>query len=127
MTTVGRLYDPDILLAFVLFQLLIMIVKVTELIGQNVCVRRKVKSLSTKLFLHSNDVEAHPVFAGNLVGLRKLVDLLILVQAFILVRFAAPAGPQKIPLVTFRLRELMVLEQRTDHAIFKSYELNQQF
>ena len=126
LTAVSRLYDPDILLAFVLFQLLIMIVKVTELIGQNVCVRRKVKSMSTKLFLHSNDVEAHPVFAGNLVGLWKFVDLLILVQTFILVRFAAPTGPQKIPFVTFRLRELMVLEQRTDHTIFKSYELNQQ-
>ena len=40
LTTVGRLYDPNILLAFVLFQLLVMIVKVSELIGQNVCVRR---------------------------------------------------------------------------------------
>jgi hypothetical protein len=94
LTAVGRLNDPNILLAFMLFKLLVMVVKVTELIGQNVSVRSKVKSLSTEFFLHSDDVKAHPVFTRNLVGLWEFVDLLKLVQAFILVRFAAPTGPE---------------------------------
>lgn len=89
LSCVGWLYDPNILLAIVLLQLLIMLVKLTELIWQDVGVRYKVKMLFAKSLLHSDNVEAKPVFPCNFVTLREVVDLLVLVQAFVQVALAA--------------------------------------
>ncbi len=68
-----------------LFKLLVVIIKVTELFWKNVCVRSKVEDMLAEFFLHADDVETHSVFAGDLVARRELVDLLILIKAFILV------------------------------------------
>ena len=89
LSCVGWLYDPNILLAIVLLQLLIMLVKLTELIWQDVGVRYKVKMLFAISLLHSDNVEAKPVFPCNFVTLREVVDLLVLVQAFVQVALAA--------------------------------------
>ena len=79
LTGICWLYNPNVLFAFVLLQLLVVVVKVTELIGQDVSIRNKVKRSLSKAFLHSHYVEAHPIFACNFVALGKFVDLLILV------------------------------------------------
>jgi hypothetical protein len=67
LATVCRFYDPDILLAFMLFQLLVVIVEISKLIRQDISVRRQVKSLSPKFVLHTYDVIAHAVLPCNLV------------------------------------------------------------
>jgi hypothetical protein len=67
LTGVCWLDDPHILFAFVLFQLLVMIIKISELLWQNVCVRRKVKRCFAKFLLHTNSVIAHPVFSCDFI------------------------------------------------------------
>ena len=89
LSCVGWLHDPNIFLAIVLLQLLIMLIKLTELIWQDVGVRYKVKMLFAESLLHSDNVEAKPVFPCNFVTLREVVNLLVLVQAFVQVALAA--------------------------------------
>jgi hypothetical protein len=69
----------------VLFQLLIVVVEITEFLWQDVGVRGQVKDMLAKLLLHPDYVVTHAVLPGDLIGLRKLVDLLIIIQAFVLV------------------------------------------
>jgi hypothetical protein len=88
LARIGRLHNPHILLALVLLQFLIVIVEVTELIRQDVSVWAEVERRLAKSFLHAHDVEAESVFSGDFITLGEMVDLLILIQAFILVRLA---------------------------------------
>jgi hypothetical protein len=80
--------DPNVLLAFVLLELLVMIVEITELIRKNVSVRNKIKCALAVPFLHAHDVEAQSVFACDLMTLRELVNLLVLVQTLVLIGLA---------------------------------------
>ena len=67
LARVCRLHDPNIFLAFVLLEFLVVIVKVTKLIGKNVGVWRKIKCTFAEALLHSDDVEAESVFACDFV------------------------------------------------------------
>lgn len=67
LTGVCGLDDPDILLAFMLLQLLVVIVKVTELVGQNVGVRHKVEGAFSVPLLHANNVETKSIFTRDFV------------------------------------------------------------
>ena len=71
-----------------LLQLLVVVVKVAELVRQNVGVRRKVVGLLSKAFLHANYIETEAIFAGDFVTLREMVNLLVLVETLILVTLA---------------------------------------
>ena len=71
-----------------LLELLLVLVELAELVRQDVGIWHEVEMLLPVTFLHSYDVEAKSIFPCNLVTLRKMVDLLILVQAFIKVAFA---------------------------------------
>lgn len=82
---VGWLDNPHVLLAFVLLQLLVVVVEVTKLIGQDVSVRRKVKTALAESFLHSDDVEAESILASDLVTLREVVNLLVLIETLVLI------------------------------------------
>ena len=82
---VCRFHDPDIFLALVLLEFLVVIVKVTKLIGKNVGVWRKIKCTFPEALLHADDVEAKSIFACDLVRLREVIDFLVLIQAFVLV------------------------------------------
>ena len=64
---VCRLHDPDIFLALVLFQLLIVVVEVTKLIRKDVCVRREVEGTLAKPLLHAYDVETKSIFPGDFI------------------------------------------------------------
>jgi hypothetical protein len=77
-----------------LLQLLIVVVKITEFFWQDVGVRCEIECRLAKLLLHPYNVKAKSILASYLVGLRKLVYFLVLVQAFILVVLARTAGPQ---------------------------------
>lgn len=67
LTGVCWLDDPHILFAFVLFKFLVMIVKISELLWQNVSVRREVKCCFAKFLLHTNSVIAHTVLSCNFI------------------------------------------------------------
>ena len=85
LARVCRFHDPNILLAFVLLEFLVVIVKVTKLIGKNVGIWREIKCTFAEALLHSDDVEAESIFACDLVRLREVIDFLVLIQAFVLV------------------------------------------
>jgi len=91
-----------------------MLIKLTEFIWQDVSIWNKVKMLFAKSFLHSDDVEAEPVFPCDFMALREVIDLLILVQAFIQVALAAGRAPQNVPLVRLSGSESCSLEDGTD-------------
>lgn len=89
LTRVSWFDDPNVLFGLMLLQFLVMVVEVTKLVWKDVGVRDEVKGCLTVFLLHAHEVEAKPVLAGNLVALRKMVDLLVLVQALVLIRLAS--------------------------------------
>ena len=58
LARVCRFHDPNIFLAFVLLEFLVVIVKVTKLIGKNVGIWREIKCTFAEALLHSHNVEA---------------------------------------------------------------------
>ena len=66
-----------------LLQFLVVFIKFTELIRQDIGVWHEVKVLLTKSLLHSNNVEAEPIFSCDFVALREMVNFLILVETLI--------------------------------------------
>ena len=88
LTCVGWLHNPNIFLAFMLLQFLVMVIKVTKLIGQDVCVWAEIKGRFAKALLQSHYIEAKAIFAGDFVRLGEMVNLLILIKTLILVAFA---------------------------------------
>jgi hypothetical protein len=83
LSRISWLDNPDILLAIMLLELLIVLIEFSELVGENVSVRNEVKMLLSKSFLHSNNVEAESILPCDFMTLREVVDLLVLVKAFI--------------------------------------------
>ena len=76
---VCRFDDPNVFLAFVLLQLLVVVIKVSELVGENVCVWHEVECTFAVALLHAHDVEAKAVFASDFVRLREMIDFLVLI------------------------------------------------
>lgn len=103
-----------------------MIIEVTELIWKDVSIRNEIKSSFTVTFLHSDDIETKTIFASDLMTLRKMVNFLVLIKTFILIRFARARTPQKIPLMRLSVWKSMSFKDSSDKFIFKSYHLEQQ-
>lgn len=82
-----------------LFQLLVVLIELSEFIGKNVSIWYEVKVLLTILLLHPNNIEAKSIFSSNLITLREVIDFLILVEPFIEVALAAGRTPKHVPLV----------------------------
>ena len=74
-----------------LLQFLIMGVKITEFIWQDICIRYKVKILFTKAFLHANHVIAESILAGNFIRLRVMINFLVFIKTFIDIGLARAA------------------------------------
>lgn len=72
-----------------LFQLLVVFIELTEFIRKNVGIWHKVKVLFTISFLHSDNIETKPILPCNLMTLWEVINLLVLIQAFIKVTLAA--------------------------------------
>ena len=89
MRGIRWLDNPNVLLRVVLLELLVMLVEFTKFIWQDVGVRNEVEMLLSEALLHPHDIEAKPVLSRDFVALRKMVNLLILVQALIEVTLAA--------------------------------------
>ena len=80
--------NPNILFALMLLQLLIMVVKVAELVWQDVGVRGEIEGRLAKPLLQAHNVEAKTILTGNLVRLGEMVQLLVLIETFILIALA---------------------------------------
>lgn len=93
LTRVSRFYDPNVFLGLMLFQFLVMVIKVAKLVWKYVGVRDEVESCFTEFLLHANEIKAKTVLTGDLMTLREVVDLLVLVQALVLIGFACARAP----------------------------------
>lgn len=65
-----------------------MLIEFTKFIWKNVGVGHEVKVLLSIPFLHPDHVEAQSVFAGDLVTLWEMIDLLVLVEALVEIALA---------------------------------------
>jgi len=92
--------NPHILFAFMLLQLLIMVVKVAELVRQDVGVWCEIEGRLAESLLQTHNVKAKTIFTGNLVGLWEMVQLLVLIETFILITLARARTPKQVPLMT---------------------------
>ena len=88
-----------------LLKLLVVLVEFTKLVWQNVGVRHEVKVLLAVSFLHSDDIETQPVFPGDFVTLREVIDLLVLVETFIQITFATARRPENVPFMALSWRK----------------------
>ena len=79
LTSIGWFDNPDIFLRFMLFELLVMVVEVTELVWEDVCVWDEVKGALAEAFLHADKVETHSVLASYFMALREMVNFLVLI------------------------------------------------
>ena len=71
-----------------LLQLLIVIIEITEFIWQDVGVWAEVKRSLSEPFLQAHNIETQTILSSDFVTLREVIDLLILIEPFILVALA---------------------------------------
>ena len=108
-----------------LLQFLIVIVEVAELVRQDVGVGGKVESLLSEAFLKSDDVEAEAVLARDFVRLREVVNLLVLVEALILIALAGGGAPKEVPLVAVCRLESLAFQERANELVVEADHLVQ--
>jgi len=116
---VSGLHYPDVLLRVVLLQLLVVGVEVPEFIRQDVCIWHEIEVLLSIFFLHLDHVETKSIFPGNFIALRKVVNLLVLIQSFIQIRLAVRSSPENIPLMRLSIIESIQLKHRPQQLIVK--------
>ena len=88
LSSICWLDNPDILLAIMLLQLLIMLIKFSKLVWQNIGIWHEIEMLFSKPFLHPHTVEAESILSRDLMTLREMVDLLILIKSLVKVALA---------------------------------------
>ena len=74
-------------------------IEIGELVRQNVGIGDDVEVVFPELLLHLYDVVAESVLAGELVGLREVVDFLGLGQPLVLAQLEGQASPENVPVV----------------------------
>lgn len=84
-----------------------MSVKFVEFVWQNVSVRDKVESGSSKFLLSLAIVETKTVFPCDLIRHWEVIYALKFIKAFIQKRLAAGARPKDVPLMRLRVVELV--------------------
>lgn len=109
-----------------LLQLLVVLVELTKFIWQNVSIGNKVKVLLSISFLHSDNVKAEPIFSCDFVTLWEVIDLLVLIEAFVQVALAAGGGPQNVPFVRLGGLEICGFENRANQFVVESEHFVQQ-
>ena len=96
---ISRLHNPRVTFWFSLLDFLEGGMEVVELIRQDVGIRGEVELLPAEFILHFDKVVAETVLSSDLVTHRKVIDALVLVQAFIEETLAGAARPEDIPLM----------------------------
>ena len=95
--------------------------KVSIFIGKNIGIRHEIESVSPKLLLHFDIIEAQPVFPSNFIRMWEVVQSLILVQTFIKISFTTTTRPQQIPLMRFSITEAIGFTE-TPHKLSVSFK-----
>ena len=62
-----------------LFELLVVVIKVTELIRQDVSIWTKVKRILAKPLLQTHNIKAKSVLPCDFIALWEVIDLLVLI------------------------------------------------
>ena len=127
LSCIGWFDDPNVLLTVVLFQFLIVLIKFTEFIWQDVSIRSEVKVLLAISLLHPNKVKAQPIFTCYLMTLREMVDLLIFIQAFIQIALAATRTPQNVPFMALCWSKASIFQNWSNEFVIKPEHFKQQF
>lgn len=123
--SVSRLDDPNIFLAVMLLQLLVMLVEFSKFIRKNVSVRNEIEMLLPEPFLHSDDIETESVFTRDLMTLREMINLLVLVEALVEIAFATRGAPKNVPFVRLGRGKSCRLEHRPDQFVIESQHLEE--
>ena len=76
---ISRLHYPDVALGLRLTQLLVVCVEIVELVWQDVGVRDEIVLVTPEALLHLDVVVAKPIFSGDFIALREVIDSLELV------------------------------------------------
>ncbi len=106
LTRVSRFDYPHVFLTLAtLLESLEMRVEIAEFIRNNISIRGEVKRLAAVTFLHAYHVCAEAVLPCDLLTLRKVVDLLKLIESFIKVALATGSGPEDVPFMGFSVGE----------------------
>ena len=71
-----------------LLQLLVVVVEIAKFIRQDVGVWAEIESILAESFLKPDYIKAKSILAGDLVTLREVIDLLVLIEALILIALA---------------------------------------
>jgi len=82
-----------------LLKFLVVVVKVSEFIRQNVSIRAKVECILAEPLLKSHNIKAETVLPRYFIALWEVIYLLVLVQALILVTLTRAGAPEDVPLV----------------------------
>lgn len=92
--------------------------EIMKFIWQDVGIWNEIKLLSTKSLLHLHVVIAQSVFPRNFIALWKMINPLVLVQAFVKVALARARRPEKVPLVRLRVLKIVVFKERAHELGF---------
>jgi len=84
------------------------------LLWQDKRLRQEVKVLLRKFLLHFDYVDCEAILSCELHTRREVVDLLIMVKAFVEVAFTLGVGPEHVPVVTVGLDKAVDFEQEAD-------------
>lgn len=123
LTRVCRLNDPHVLLRVMLLQLLVVRVEVAEFVWEDIGIRDKIEVSLAILLLHSDHVVAEAIFPGDLIALGEMIDLLVLIETFVDITFAATRAPQHVPLMALSVTETVVLEHGTEKFVVEAKHL----
>jgi hypothetical protein len=66
-----------------------MLIEFTKFIWEDIGVWNEIVMLLAESLLHSYDIETEPIFSGNFMTLREMVDFLVFIKPLIEVTFAA--------------------------------------
>lgn len=93
-----------------LLKLVKMMHKFSKLVGNKIGVWQEVKMLLTKSLLHSSDVKGQFIFSCDFNAAGKMINFLVLIQAFIKISLAVAARPEQVPVVGFSVLEIVCFE-----------------
>jgi len=124
---ISRLHNPNILLTIMLLQFLVMLIKLSKFIRKDVGIGHKVIMLLAVFLLHSNHIKAKPIFSSDFVTLGKMIDFLVLVEAFIKIAFATRRAPKNVPLMRLGRCKTCSLQHRSNEFVIKSEHFVQEF
>ena len=119
LRSISWLHNPNVLLGVMLLELLIMLVKFTKFIWQDVGVWNKVKMLLAKPLLHSYYIKTQSVLSGDFVAHREMINLLVLIKALIEITLTTRGGPQNVPFVRLGRSEVRCLQNRSNEFVIE--------